>query len=457
MQDEDRLVRDRTAELKSIHGLSEEIARTVALSEVGYSFSGIANETDVIEQTAKRRIEWVEEQFGYACAAMKFPEEMNGPLEGEGNRIRCPRSECKADAMVSVKFAEKIMPNPTPAFRSALEAAKATGMTHICSTCNHAWHLDEAESEDHDGVLTDLKTERGWIARRRETKKPVAPWNGSAEKPVNAHTVFNQTSFSVAWDWFEKLQGTPDEIGLGFALSSSDPFVAIDLDDCRDAETGELTAFAQDLISAIDSYTEVSPSGEGIHILCRGDLPENLKEPGIEMYDDGQYVTVTFDHLDGTPEEPQWRGDVLQEVFLEHGGSIPDEPVDYGDHEGDFESPIYTTPIPNIVEEAMPGVNVPHPVHGSTTGENFEVNAEVPSQWWCFRHGVAGNVAQLIAMMYLEETTDQQPERMDCREVCSRWRNDDELVAAVWAWAVEQDLIPPSPLPPRLDPSDLSE
>ena len=52
-------------------------------------------------------------------------------------------------------------------------------------------------------------------------------------------------------------------------VTRDDPYVGIDLDDCRNPETGEIAAWAQEIIDRFDSYTEVSPTGTGVRILIR--------------------------------------------------------------------------------------------------------------------------------------------------------------------------------------------
>ena len=75
----------------------------------------------------------------------------------------------------------------------------------------------------------------------------------------------------------------------------------IDIDHC--IENNTMNEIASEVVSSIKSYTETSPSGTGIHILCKGELP---KEPGrrndnlgLEMYDTGRFFTVTGKALKG--------------------------------------------------------------------------------------------------------------------------------------------------------------
>ena len=62
--------------------------------------------------------------------------------------------------------------------------------------------------------------------------------------------------------------------GVGFVLTDDDPYVILDYDRCRDPATGELTSRARMIVDLFASYTEVSPSGRGIHIVVKGKLPQ---------------------------------------------------------------------------------------------------------------------------------------------------------------------------------------
>jgi putative DNA primase/helicase len=104
--------------------------------------------------------------------------------------------------------------------------------------------------------------------------------------------------------------------GVGFVFTEDDPFAGIDIDKCRDAETGEIEPWARKIVAAFDSYTEVSPSGTGLHIFVKATLPgpNNRKGP-LEMYESGRYFTLTGEHLGGTPTEIHERQDVLERLY----------------------------------------------------------------------------------------------------------------------------------------------
>lgn len=114
--------------------------------------------------------------------------------------------------------------------------------------------------------------------------------------------------------------------GLGAVLTP--PYIGIDLDNCRTPETGEIEEWAQAIVNSIDSYTEVSPSGRGLHIWIKGRLPRGGNRKGsIEMYDQDRYFTVTGNHLDGTPETIEERQAELEALHAELFGSPGAQPA----------------------------------------------------------------------------------------------------------------------------------
>jgi hypothetical protein len=107
--------------------------------------------------------------------------------------------------------------------------------------------------------------------------------------------------------------------GLGFVLHAEEgdatAVVAIDLDHCRDAQTGVIEAWALHIIGTINSYTEVSPSGCGVRIFLFGRLPANGRKKGLyENYETSRYVTVTGQHLAGTPLTVEPRQAALETI-----------------------------------------------------------------------------------------------------------------------------------------------
>ncbi len=80
--------------------------------------------------------------------------------------------------------------------------------------------------------------------------------------------------------------------GVGFVFCSGDHFTGIDLDGCRDPETGALEEWAAEIIEAFGGYAEASPSGTGVHIIVRGKAP-NKKRGRVEVYSSERFFTMT--------------------------------------------------------------------------------------------------------------------------------------------------------------------
>jgi putative DNA primase/helicase len=102
------------------------------------------------------------------------------------------------------------------------------------------------------------------------------------------------------------LSCNPKLAGVGFIFTDADDLTGVDLDHAID-DAGNVTPEAQAIIDALDSYAEVSISGTGVHIIARGDIPKSVKTGGVEMYGRGRFFTVTGNHIEGTPAEPQRR------------------------------------------------------------------------------------------------------------------------------------------------------
>ena len=81
------------------------------------------------------------------------------------------------------------------------------------------------------------------------------------------------------------------------------PFAGVDLDKVpRPGHRSDRALGARDH-DRLNSYTEISPSGAGIHVIVEAVLPPTGRKKGpLEMYDSGRYFTVTGKRLAGTPQ-----------------------------------------------------------------------------------------------------------------------------------------------------------
>jgi putative DNA primase/helicase len=104
---------------------------------------------------------------------------------------------------------------------------------------------------------------------------------------------------SLTWRSFEEAvqalkTGRYD--GVGFVFCSGDPYCGVDLDDCRNPETGELEEWAEKIVRKLGGYAEASPSGRGVHIIVKGKAP-NRKRGKVEAYSSERYFTMTGEVL----------------------------------------------------------------------------------------------------------------------------------------------------------------
>lgn len=96
--------------------------------------------------------------------------------------------------------------------------------------------------------------------------------------------------------------------GIGFVFTRDSGLVGIDLDKCRDPETGETEAWAQAILGELSSYTELSQSERGWHAIVKGSLPEGGNRKGrVEMYDRDRYFVMTGKRASNSCEEIQVR------------------------------------------------------------------------------------------------------------------------------------------------------
>jgi hypothetical protein len=128
-------------------------------------------------------------------------------------------------------------------------------------------------------------------------------WNGDNKIPLTPSTLaYANTTDPSTWESFE----TALKRGrVGFVFTLTDPYVGIDLDECRNSMTGQIEDWALAEIEWFKSYSEVSPSGEGVHIFVRGKLPFSTgkKRGRCEIYEHSRYFTVTGNWLKISPRE----------------------------------------------------------------------------------------------------------------------------------------------------------
>jgi putative DNA primase/helicase len=142
-----------------------------------------------------------------------------------------------------------------------------------------------------DNIPEELRRRHQWVAWKLEERggKPTkVPYIAGGVGKASSTDLTTWRTFEEAVEDVKK--GRRD--GVGFVFSSGDPFAGVDLDDCRDPETGELEEWAAKIVKHLDGYAEASPSGTGVHVIIRGKAP-NRKRGKVEAYSSERFFTMT--------------------------------------------------------------------------------------------------------------------------------------------------------------------
>ena len=168
-------------------------------------------------------------------------------------------------------------------------------------------------------IPRELRNEPRWV-----NSKPLPDGNRIAKPPYCSFdpTRLAKTNDRTTWSNFEAAEQTVQRGDLpwvGFVLG--DGYIGVDLDECRDPETGVIEPWAVDIIDQLNSYTEASVSLTGVHIICKGILPgKRCRTARIEMYDRDQHLVMTGTVLRDVPVEP--RSDELAALYRRTFGTL---------------------------------------------------------------------------------------------------------------------------------------
>ena len=184
-------------------------------------------------------------------------------------------------------------------------------------------HVDE----NYDGIPQELKSLPQWVCWRKDKGKnnriekiPMIPGGEYGASTTNPE---HWSDFKTALSWHRA--GHWD--GIGFVFTKTNLYCGIDLDGCRDPETGKIDQGALDILQNLDSYAEYSQSGRGIHIICKAKLPGTGHHGAhVEIYNTGRFFVFTGLALEGhkTIESRQNEVDkFLQEHFPKEPTAVP--------------------------------------------------------------------------------------------------------------------------------------
>lgn len=172
-----------------------------------------------------------------------------------------------------------------------------------------------------DALPQKLKEKSQWILWKAEYLQDKDRVN---KIPINPKNYRNASSTNPAtWSsWDEAVQARKTGYGLGFVLAPEDGLTGIDIDSC--ISEGVIEPWARAIVKGINSYTEISPSGKGIRIFVEADWPAGANRKGqLEVYTQGRFLTVTGNHLEGTPFTVESRQEALDAMHSRYFTSLP--------------------------------------------------------------------------------------------------------------------------------------
>ncbi|UOF80382.1 hypothetical protein [Caudoviricetes sp.] len=184
-------------------------------------------------------------------------------------------------------------------------------------------------------IPEELTRYRQWVVYRLETRE-----DGKLTKiPYCARTGkrADVTDPADCVSYEEASQVAHNYTGLGFVLSPIDPFVFIDLDATEDESERALQA---QIYERIVSYSELSPSGRGLHIIARGPKFERGKRrKSVEIYSSGRFMTMTGQTYRDLPilDCGQEIASLYEHISVEQNDlktdRVDDQPETLSDHE----------------------------------------------------------------------------------------------------------------------------
>lgn len=193
-----------------------------------------------------------------------------------------------------------------------------------------------------EGIPPELRQLDQWVCWRLEpkadkdgkpknTKVPYCAVDGTRASSTDPHT---WTSYAIA----SRAARERGFNGVGFILTDKDPYVGIDLDNAVD-ENGEIRPEQAAILRELNSYTELSQSGKGLHVIVRGGTPngEPVKKgdafgpgQGLEIYFQKRFWVMTGKRLESFPENIEDRTSQVETLFRRFKPAIED-PEDFPD------------------------------------------------------------------------------------------------------------------------------
>lgn len=150
-------------------------------------------------------------------------------------------------------------------------------------------------------IPAELRTRDAWICWRYEgngAKPTKVPYIAALK---NGKLTYRASSRNPKhWNSFDKALKTlknSDASGIGYVFSENDPYAVADFDDAL--KDGVVDPKVAKWLEDLDTYTEVSVSGSGFHVICEAEVGAGASVAGYEVYDRARYIAMTGDVWQG--------------------------------------------------------------------------------------------------------------------------------------------------------------
>lgn len=156
--------------------------------------------------------------------------------------------------------------------------------------------------QKYEKIPLEIKKTRRWVGYKVETrdgKQTKVPYNAILGTYAKSNDPSTWTTFGVAISGCVKYSFDGIGFMLGKDTETDTHYLGIDLDNHNEPDFQEI---AEDFIETLNSYTEYSHSGKGIHIICKGQKPVGrCRKSNIEMYDNGRFFTMSGNVIKNLP------------------------------------------------------------------------------------------------------------------------------------------------------------
>ena len=144
----------------------------------------------------------------------------------------------------------------------------------------------------YEEIPVEMRAFRQWVLWRLEDRgggKPTkVPYCVLTNRPASVSTPSDWTTFDEV---VSVCQSSNHFSGIGFVLTKDDPYCFIDLDSCKECDY----SLQSEIYNSFETYAERSPSGSGLHLICKASVPSGKRKRSVELYSSARYMTMTGD------------------------------------------------------------------------------------------------------------------------------------------------------------------